>query len=211
MTRSLHIETPTHGLVLVRDAAVTPARGLLVAFHGYAQSAGIMMRDLDGIHGLDRWTVVCIQGLHRFYTRGETAVVASWMTRQDREQAIADNLAYVDRAIDAVAGHTSTGVVFAGFSQGVAMAWRAAMRGRRRGAGLVALGGDIPPEIDPAGAPPVLIGAGRRDTWYTIEKRSLDVARLAAAGVETEVVSFDGAHEWTDEFRDAMARWIDRR
>jgi predicted esterase len=207
--RALHVETPTHGRVLVRDAAGAPSRGLFVAFHGYAQSAEIMIRDLEGIEALGAWTVVSVQGLHRFYTRGDERVVASWMTRQDREQAIADNIAYVDRAIDAVGGHSSPRIVFAGFSQGVAMAWRAAMLGRRRAAGIVALAGDIPPDVDPKGAPPVLIGAGLRDTWFTPAKRSLDVARLVAAGVIHEVVAFDGAHEWTDEFRNAVSRWID--
>lgn len=210
-TRPLQVEATTHGRVLVRDATTAPARGLFVAFHGYAQSAEIMMGDLDPIEALRAWTVVSVQGLHRFYTRGDERVVASWMTRQDREQAIADNIAYVDRAIDAVAGHTSPRIVLAGFSQGVAMAWRAAMHGRRPAAGLVALAGDIPPDVDPAGAPPVLIGAGLRDTWFTPAKRSLDVARLAAAGVSHDVVAFDGAHEWTDEFRNAVSRWMDQR
>jgi len=208
--RALHVETPTHGRVLVRDALSAPARGLFVAFHGYGQSAEITMGDLDGIGALGAWTVVSVQGLHRFYTRGDERVVASWMTRQDREQAIADNIAYVDRAIDAVAAHTSPRIVFAGFSQGVAMAWRAAMHGRRRAAGLVTLAGDIPPDIDPTGAPPVLIGAGQRDAWFTPAKRSSDVARLVAAGVSHTVVAFDGAHEWTDEFRRAVSRWIDQ-
>lgn len=210
LPRVLNIDTVTHGRVLVRDALSAPARGLFVVFHGYAQSAEITMADLEGIDALGAWTVVSVQGLHRFYTRGDERVVASWMTRQDRELAIADNVAYVDRAIDAVAGHTSPRVVFAGFSQGVAMAWRAAMHGRRRAAGLVTLAGDIPPDVDPIGAPPVLIGAGLRDTWFTPAKRSLDVARLVAAGVHHEIVAFDGAHEWTDEFRRAVSRWIDR-
>ena len=69
-----------------------------------------------------------MQGLHRFYARGQGKVVASWMTREDREQAIADNLGYVNRVVMRRcpgAGDEAT-VVFLGFSQGVAMAYRAA-------------------------------------------------------------------------------------
>jgi len=40
-------------------------------------------------------------------------------------------------------------VVFAGFSQGVAMAFRAAVNAGRRVAGVISVGGDIPPEITP--------------------------------------------------------------
>ena len=45
--------------------------------------------------------LVSVQGLHRFYQRRTNEVIASWMTRQDRELAIADNLAYVEGVIDA--------------------------------------------------------------------------------------------------------------
>ena len=79
---------------------------------------------------------VSVQGLHRFYARGHGKVVASWMTREDREQAIADNLGYVNRVVRAAlqgVGDEAT-IVFLGFSQGVAMAYRAAVMGERRAA-----------------------------------------------------------------------------
>ena len=216
MPRILSVETRTHGRVLVRDAVGVPARGLIVAFHGYGQSANTILADLDRVSGIGDWTVVSVQALHRFYTRDDQAVIASWMTRQDRDQAIADNVAYVDRAIDAALQAQSpvTGlpplVVYVGFSQGAAMAYRAAVLGHRKSAAVIALGGDVPPDIDLAHAPPVLIGAGARDPWYTMERVRADTARLDAAGVSHEVVTFAGGHEWTDEFRVAIARWLDR-
>ena len=216
MPRILSVETRTHGRVVVRDATDLPVRGLIVAFHGYGQSAESILGDLDGVSGVHAWTVVSVQALHRFYTRGDQAVIASWMTRQDREAAIADNIAYVDRAIEATleVSPSLTGlvppIVWVGFSQGVGMAYRAALSGSRKGAAVIALGGDVPPDVDVAHAPPVLIGVGVHDTWYTVEKARADAARLAAAGVSHEVVTFDGGHEWTDEFRPAVARWLDR-
>jgi predicted esterase len=213
--RILSVESRTHGRVVVRDATRVPARGLLVAFHGYGQSADTILADLDRVSGVSAWTVVSVQALHRFYSRGDQAVIASWMTRQDRDEAIADNVAYVDRAVDAalegqrpVIG--TPPIVYVGFSQGVAMAYRAAVLGKRKSAAVIALAGDVPPDVDLAGAPPVLIGVGARDTWYTVEKTRADTARLKAAGVTYEVVTFEGAHEWTDEFRSAVSRWLDR-
>ena len=107
----------------------------------------MQMERLRAIPGAAAWTLVSVQGLHRFYRGRTEEVVASWMTREDREVAIADNIAYVDAALDAVPHDGSTRIVFAGFSQGVAMAFRAALRGRRRAAGVIAIGGDVPPEL----------------------------------------------------------------
>ncbi|MEZ5320202.1 MAG: hypothetical protein R2752_23780 [Vicinamibacterales bacterium] len=211
MTRTLSIETPIHGRVLVEDAAVAVPDGCLVLFHGYAQDAAQILADVAGIPGIDRWTRVGVQGLHRFYTRDQH-VVASWMTRQDRDAAIADNVAYVDRALDAVAPSAGR-LVFAGFSQGASMAYRAARLGRRDAHGIIALGGDLPPELRSAGVParlwpPVLIGVGDREHWYTPDKVAADLAALTTMGAPQELVRFAGGHEWTGEFRAAAGRWL---
>ena len=68
--------------------------------------------------------LVSIQGLHRFYSRGGD-VVASWMTKEDREQAIADNVDYVGKVLTTVADEfgITRPLIYVGFSQGVAMAF----------------------------------------------------------------------------------------
>jgi len=207
--RTLSIETPTHGRVLVRDAA--NAVGTLVGFHGYGMSAEPMLSDLERVPGIERWQIVSVQALHRFYAKDSQTVLASWMTKQDRELAIADNVEYVNRVLDAV-GPAAT-IVFAGFSQCVAMAYRAALLGRHPAAGIIALGGDVPPEFKTAAPrrwPPVLIGAGDAEVWYTDTKVRADEAALAAQGVACEVIRYRGGHEWTDAFRDAVARALER-
>ena len=94
------------------------------------------MERLAAIPGSATWTLVSIEGLHRFY-RGRTEdVVASWMTREDREVAIADNLAYVAAALEEVPHDQATRIVYAGFSQGVAMAFRAGLLGRDARSGI---------------------------------------------------------------------------
>ena len=209
--RSLSLSTTTHGRVVVEDAAASPV-GLLVAFHGYGQSADETLAEVRKIPGAGAWTIASVQGLHRFYNRNSEKVIASWMTRQDRDDAIADNIAYVDRAIDAVGSRVP--IVFVGFSQGASMAYRAAVLGSHRATGIIALGGDMPPELRAAPVacpwPPVLIGAGERDKWFTSAKVEADAAFLAAQQVPHDVVRFAGAHEWTDEFRSAAGRWLQR-
>ena len=60
------------------------------------------MQRLDDIPDAAAWTLVSIQGLHRFYRGRSEEVVASWMTREDRDLAIADNRAYVAAALEGV-------------------------------------------------------------------------------------------------------------
>ena len=183
---------------------------MLVGFHGYAEGAGAQLTRLREIPGSDRWTLVAIQGLHRFYQRRTNEVIASWMTRQDRELAIADNLAYVGRVVDAVFEGTPP-LVFAGFSQGVAMAFRAACATDRRVDAVVAVGGDVPPEIDATSLARVhsaLVCRGERDEWYTDEKFQHDVARLRGVGVSAQAVTFDGGHEWSAPVLEAASAFL---
>ena len=94
-------------------------------------------------------------------------------------------------------------IVYVGFSQGVAMAYRAAARGPHPARGLIVLGSDMPPEVgdDPSvRLPPVFIGRGERDDWFTAQRLEADLARLARLDVRTTHLVFEGGHEWTPAF-----------
>jgi predicted esterase len=209
--RAQSVVTPTHGRVLIRDGNAAIA---LVGFHGYAQSAEDLMDALERVPGAEDFTLVSIQALHRFYTRGDQKIVASWMTRQDREQAIADNIDYVDRALEKETGtlfQKTVPISFLGFSQGVAMAYRAALLGRHPATTVVAIGGDIPPDVKNVSAerwPRVLIAAGANDQWYTAEKLEADAAFLSSHGVAHEIYRHDAGHEITADVLDAVALFI---
>jgi predicted esterase len=205
------IPTATHGRILVREARAAAARGLLVGCHGYMENARVQMERLVAIPGAEAWTLVSVQALHRFYRGRTEEVVASWMTREDREAAMADNLAYLDAALDSVPHDGSTRIVFAGFSQGVAMAFRAALRGIRRPAGVIAIGGDVPPELlaDPAAAfPRILLARAARDEWFTEAKFDADVAALTARGVELRPLVYEGSHEWNEAVSSAAGEFL---
>jgi predicted esterase len=210
------IAATTHGRFLVVPPVRPGPWPLLVGFHGYAEGADAHLERLVSIPGIERWLVVAVQGLHRFYRGRSEDVVASWMTRQDRELAIADNRAYVAAVIDEVVREHSVSptLVFAGFSQGVAMAFRAAASSTRPIAGVIALGGDVPPELDRAdlekvGA--VLLGRGDRDDWYTRRIFDNDIRRLAEAGCRVTPIEFEGGHEWTPAFSEAASQFLAER
>ncbi|HEV3138951.1 MAG TPA: hypothetical protein VGY57_00475 [Vicinamibacterales bacterium] len=205
------IATTTHGRYLVAPASASAP--VLVGFHGYAELAEAALERLRAIPGADRWTLVSIQGLNRFYQRRNNDVIAGWMTRQDRELAIADNLAYVSAVLDAVMREwpTKPSVVFSGFSQGVAMAFRAAAATSYRTAGLIAAGGDIPPEIQAprlAAIRSVLLCRGARDEWYAADTFGADRRRLTDAGVAVTPIEFDGGHEWSSAVIAAAAQFL---
>ena len=185
------IPAMTHGRIRVRAARAAARRGVLVGFHGYMENLSMQMDRLLAIPGAAAWTLVSVQALHRVYRGRTEEVVASWMTREDREEAIADNVAYIDAALDTVPHDGSTRIVYTGFSQGVAMAFRAALLGRRRAAGVIAVGGDVPPELlsDPAlRFPPLVLARGERDDWFTQAKFDADVTSLIGA---RRLVPFD--------------------
>jgi len=207
------IAATTHGRYLVAAADAPGPAPLLVGFHGYGEHAERHLAELDRIPGSERWTRVAVQALHRHYSESRRHVVGSWMTRQDRELAIADNVAYVRDVVGAVRREyeTTGALVCCGFSQGVAMAYRAGLRAGRVCRGIIALAGDVPPELrsDPALAwPPVLVGRGRLDAWYTQEKMDADLAFLGGTGSPAIPLVFDGGHEWTDEFRAEAGRFL---
>ncbi len=205
------IPTMTHGRIRVRAARAAAARGVLVGFHGYMENLSLQMERLLAIPGAAAWTLVSVQGLHRVYRGRTEEVVASWMTREDREAAIADNVAYVDAALDTVPHDGSTRIVYTGFSQGVAMAFRAALLGRRRPAGVIAIGGDVPPELlsDPAlRFPPLVLARGQRDDWFTQAKFDADLASLSARSVPVRPLVYEGAHEWNEAVSTAAGEFL---
>jgi predicted esterase len=209
------IRTSTHGRYLVHAPAGAGPAPILVGFHGYGENAERQLNRLREIPGSNRWLLVSIQALHRFYDRQSNAVVASWMTRQDRELAIADNNVYVSATLRTVTEKWPTvpRIVFAGFSQGVSMAFRAAAGSSALVSGVIAVGGDIPPEIGPSALgrlPAVLVCRGARDDVYGATRFATDVRRLHESGVSVQQSEFDGAHEWSRLVNDAASGFLER-
>ena len=224
MTETHTLSASTMGRYLVEPASRPVPLGdtpLLVGFHGYGQNAEMLMEDLRRIPGAAGWTLVSVQALHRFYNTKTQVVVGSWMTSLDRDQAIKDNLAYVGSVIAELRaglrpelGAEMGGgkLVFAGFSQGAAMAWRATARFSPCD-GLIVLGGDLPRDVAEAATltlPPILLGRGDRDTFYTADQLAKDLTVIEARGLQVETLRFEGGHEWHPSFLDAAGRFLER-
>jgi predicted esterase len=204
------IPTQTHGRYLVEIPE--HSRATLVGFHGYQENASIHAESLRKIAANRSIGVVSVQGLHRFYSRGGE-VIAGWMTTEDRELAIADNVAYVASVLTAVADefNLTRPLIYVGFSQGVAMAYRAAVLVQRPCDGVIALAGDVPPDVAPLAAslPRILIGRGTEDGWYTAEKAAADVSVLQGAGANVTEHVFAAGHVWVPEFVARAGAFVD--
>ncbi len=127
--------------------------------------------------------------------------------------AIADNVTYVATVVQAVSREWpgTPILVYTGFSQGVATAFRAAIRSSRSASGVIALGGDVPPELgqtELGSIPAALIGRGRADTLYDHDVFETDVRRLREAGVVVRALEVDSQHEWSAEFSAAAAHFL---
>lgn len=207
------IATLVHGHYILEKPMQAEGRPLLVGFHGYGENAERHLEELRKIPGASRCVLCAVQALHPFYNRaGE--VIASWMTRLDREQAILDNVRYVASVVAEIKRDlpVSEKLVYLGFSQGAAMAYRAAAGCGQPCQGLIVLGGDVPPELeqrDLTGFPPVLLGRGTSEEWYDAAKMDHDVALLRSKKVDVRPLIFQGGHEWTDEFRKAAGQFLD--
>jgi len=201
-----------HGRYLV-EAPEVEGCPLLVGFHGYGENAEKHLEDLRRLPGASRWALCAVQALHPFYNRTGD-VIACWMTRLQRERAILDNVRYVASVVAELKRElpVSDRLVYLGFSQGAAMAYRAAAGSGHPCQGLIVLGGDVPPELerhDLSRFPPVLLGRGTSEEWYDAAKMEHDVELLRRKGADVRPCVFEGGHEWTNEFRAAAGQFLE--
>ena len=188
--------------------------GLLVGFHGYGENSDRHLRKLQRIPEARSWLVCSVQSLHLFYKSRSQEIIGSWMTSQDRELAIENNIGYVRSVVRSLQREYQPNVplVYCGFSQGVAMAYRAAVCSGLPCSGILALAGDVPPEIAQdkrLPIPPILLGRGLEDPWYTEEKMERDLENLSGRAEVTPCI-FEGGHVWSSEFIDECSRFLER-
>ena len=180
-----------------------------VVLHGYGQLAGQFVRFFSDLASPQR-LIVAPEAMNRFYLVGadkapasERPVGATWMTREDRASEIADYVEYLDTLHDeltATSGGSNARLVVLGFSQGAATATRWVTHGRARIDRLILWGGLVPPDAELARGHaalrnvPLTIVVGESDHYITSTALADESARLDAAGIPFEVITFDGGH-----------------
>lgn len=176
--------------------------------HGYGQLAPRFLRHFAG-HVPPDCCVVAPEGLNRFYAdmpRRDGShlqrVGATWMTREAREDDIADTLRWLNTLhtdIVAMVGRTvPIGVL--GFSQGVATATRWIAAGAVRPSAFVVWAGGVAHDVSEAAMQSALretrvtLVCGEHDPFFSPESRGALLAQLQSWQPRSALVTFDGEH-----------------
>jgi predicted esterase len=188
-------------------------RDVWIVCHGFSQLARTFLDPFRQFED-DRRLIVAPEALSRFYldsTPGRTrhsAVGATWMTREEREFDIHDNVTYLDalyeRLIEALATHGAARdelrVHALGFSQGAVAVARWAARGSAVIDHLVTWGHGIPDDVNLRALGERLPDLtfdfvhGERDRFVNEEVVAASRAVLEASGIPFRIVPFAGGH-----------------
>jgi predicted esterase len=220
-----------HSLTVARTAryytlgADSSADDVWFVCHGYAQLAATFVESFRLIAD-ERRLIVAPEGLSRFYieaaTRAGTSrtVGASWMTRDDRLDEIADYVRYLDAVAERVFSslkRADVRMTALGFSQGVATVCRWLAQREATAEHIVLWGATLPPELPYERGPSVFNGArislvlGDRDA--AIDRATFDdnEATLRANGFPVSRYGFAGGHRLDNDLLRELARRERRR
>jgi len=175
--------------------------------HGYGQGAEEFLESFRSMHSLRR-LVVAPEALNRFYLQGANGNVgASWMTRHDRENEIADYIGYLDalyleimKQLSAAGLSDGLRITLLGFSQGTATAVRWAVQGACPVQQLILWGGELAHDLDFKQAKEKLkkieltIVYGDRDPIVRFSHLEKQLEVLASHHINYEVIRFRGSH-----------------
>jgi predicted esterase len=184
-------------------------REVWIVCHGYGQLAASFIEPFVPLARPWR-RIVAPEGLSRFYlersrvgVNTDAKVGATWMTREDRDHEMADQLTYLGAVHDLVRPTPAAGGVrlrVLGFSQGVATVVRWLARGRVRADEVILWAGSFPPDVDVAAFAERLAGArvvlavGKRDELAPWAAADVTLGRFLDAGIAARLVSFEGGH-----------------
>jgi predicted esterase len=186
-----------------------------IVCHGFGQLAAPFGRQFERLVTPGR-LIVAPEALNRYYlgagSSGSTPdarVAATWMTREDRDNEIADYVEWLDK-VHARTVPDDARVTALGFSQGVATVTRWITLGSRVVHRFVAWTGQLPPDVDLSvlGARlrrPVVLVRGSTDRLGEWVRPAENASRLEAAGIPFEVVTFEGGHRLDDAVLDQIA------
>ena len=116
--------------------------------HGYGQLANYFIKWFEPIIN-ETTLIVAPEGLSRFYWNGFSGnVVASWMTKEERNSDIDDYVQYLDKVANQVLQkRMKVNINILGFSQGAATACRWAILGKIAPTNLILWAGSFPKDI----------------------------------------------------------------
>ncbi|MBI1783566.1 dienelactone hydrolase family protein [Candidatus Sumerlaeota bacterium] len=195
---------------------VSDAAPALVGLHGYGQTAP------DFLEVLRKWapgSFACVapQGFHQLWDRETRKISFSWLSAFEKSDNIARNNRFLASMLGKLS-HDKTldpkAVFMLGFSQGSSVTYRFAQHHPALVRGIISVCSDLPPDVEAHLAPlkhiPVLILYGLRDPIFSPEKALHAADALRAAGMDTEIISFDRGHIMPSSLAPKVQDWLNR-
>lgn len=180
--------------------------------HGYGQLSKTFIRRFLPI--MDEETlVIAPEGLSRFYWGGFSGPpVASWMTKEDRLDEIADFVAMLDQLYNHYVSlcHPEVEITLFGFSQGTATQMRWLMHSFPHFHRLMLWAGQLPedlnysPHFDYFEDKKLYTAYGNEDPLVTSERLAFMRKVITDSGLNFSEFSYEGVHKVE---RKALVRW----
>lgn len=175
------------------------AKKMIFVLHGYGQLPEYFIQKFKSLE--NEYFIVAPEGMHRFYLKGSSGRVgASWMTKEERETDIQDNLNWLnDLDTELCAKYTFERKQLVGFSQGGPTAIRWQFQGNIHADQLIVWASVFPPdliletEISDSTTATHYFVIGEKDAFYSLEQQNEVRATYALNGFIS--VSYDGKHD----------------
>lgn len=176
------------------------AEKLLIVLHGYGQLASYFINKFSDIDG--SWYIVAPEGLHRFYKEGYAGRVgASWMTKEDRQKDIEDNMEWLKQLVTHLTTENNyREIVILGFSQGASTATRFFYSGQQKIDRLIIWASVFPADIEVNELfqknelnKKNSFVIGTKDEFFTDEQRLETISFFDKLNYKT--VTFEGSHQ----------------
>ncbi len=176
-----------------------PQQEVWIVLHGYGQLAQYFIRKFSPLLQDDVY-VVAPEGLSLFYLQGtEGRVGATWMTREFREQAIENYIAFLHKIYSKLGLHDKKVVLFS-FSQGGATLLRWVVKHRPSFYKMIVWAGGFPPDVDPITSRDIFQDKalfyvyGDQDNYITANRVAEQKLLFDKFGFYPQIVRFEGGH-----------------
>lgn len=175
---------------------IDKATHLLIVLHGYGQLAEFFIRKFNDLP--QKYLVVAPEGMHRFYLNGTSGRVgASWMTKEDRESDITDNLNWLTQLFTELTKQkTFEKTILLGFSQGGATAARWFYSQKVPFDQLILWASVFPPDLEkPQNTENTenYFIVGTKDEYLSDEQQNQEISFYRNLGFSTQ--KFEGKHD----------------
>jgi predicted esterase len=189
---------------------------LVVALHGFGQSAEIMLPLAEKAFG-ERHVIAAIEGPYQFFLNGATSDVGyCWVTSRRSAASIRLHHEMVGHVLNEVGreyGIPAARSILAGFSQPVSLNYRFAAACPKAIRGVAGICGGIPSDwlasashVDPA----ALHIARREDVFYPPAVTEQYAERLRTRVEDVEFHLLDGGHRFPSQARPIVEGWLER-